>query len=172
GDTFTYQDLTAEDIIDLSQSINVNAQRIPAVSAGALPTPTEPNSYMVVTGVGSYTYGGATIGTNANGYQTTFWWNGTAWSLNDTVELPMPEGTDSLEDELIPKGKAVANYVEPTIKKIDSVTERPSKQLFNKNTAIIEVGTIAATGVLFASNKNWRVKMPVDILEVGETYTL
>ncbi len=60
----TYQDLTADDIIELSQSINVNSQRIPAVPAGALPTPSEPNSYMVATDVGAYTYGGTTIGTN------------------------------------------------------------------------------------------------------------
>ena len=42
---------------------------------------------MVVTGVGAYTYGGTTIGTNADGYQTTFWWDGTAWSNNGSVKV-------------------------------------------------------------------------------------
>src|SRR5690606_32303493 len=44
-----------------------NAQRVSSVAPGALPTPTEENVYMVVTGVGDYTFGGSTIGTNADG---------------------------------------------------------------------------------------------------------
>src|SRR5690606_22763298 len=59
---------------NLSSLLGVAAgdiQRIQAVDAGPLPTPDAPNRYMVVTGVGAYTYGGTTIGTNTDGYQTT-----------------------------------------------------------------------------------------------------
>lgn len=114
GDPLPYSEWSAEDVDKLIEDVNINAQRIPAITAGVLPTPPQANMYMVVTGVGAYTYGGTTIGTNADGYQTTFWWNGTAWSNNGSVKVKgdMPTGTDTLESELVPKGKAVEDYVD------------------------------------------------------------
>lgn len=90
-----------------------NAQRIPAVSPGALPTPTEANTYMVVTEVGSYTFGGSTIATiTEEGYQATLWWTGTTWVNNGSVRIKADE---DLETAKINKGKAYPYVNQPTL---------------------------------------------------------
>lgn len=137
GDTFTYQDLTAQDIIDLSQSINVNAQRIPAVAPGALPAgPAGENHYMEVTAVGTWTYGGTPVGSNPEGNLTIFWWDGSTWSLNDTVTLPTIEGTEVLDPdgEHVPMEKAVAKYVSDRTPETMS-----SRNLFNPDAIQIDL---------------------------------
>lgn len=101
GDPLPYSEWSVEDVDKLIEDVNINAQRIPAITVGELPTPPQPDMYMVVTGVGAYTYGGTTIGTNADGYQTTFWWDGTAWSNNGSVRI---KGT--------PNGKVVDGEID------------------------------------------------------------
>lgn len=105
------------DFEQAKQFLTIENSRIKAVDPG--PLPTQPNGqtrYMEVTAVGTWTYGGTTIGTNSDGYQTTFWWDGTAWSNNGSVRVKgddgvTPTGTDVLEPELIPKGKAILNVL-------------------------------------------------------------
>lgn len=97
-----------------------NAQRVSSVAPGVLPAgPAEETKYMEVTAIGTYTYGGNTLATiTEDGYKATFWWTGTEWISNGVVRVKgepgeTPTGTDTLEQELIPKGKAVEKYVEP-----------------------------------------------------------
>lgn len=105
GDPLPYSEWSPEDVDKLIEDVNINAQRIPAITAGVLPTPPQANMYMVVTDVGPYTYGGTTIGTNTEGYQTTFWWNGTAWSNNGSVKV---FGEDENKADIItPEGKVM-----------------------------------------------------------------
>lgn len=105
GDPLPYSDWSAEDVDKLIEDVSIDDQRVPAITAGVLPTPPHPNMYMVVTGVGAYTYGGTTIGTNADGYQTTFWWNGTAWSNNGSVKVKGDKGIDGKTIELYDPAK-------------------------------------------------------------------
>ncbi|OYD42296.1 hypothetical protein [Sphingobacterium cellulitidis] len=51
------------------------------------------------------------------------YWNGTSWVLKDMGALPIQEGTDTIVDEEVPKGKAVVKYVAPTKEKVDSILE-------------------------------------------------
>lgn len=71
-------------------------QRVQAVPAGPLPTPDSANKYMVVTDVGTWTYGGVDIGSNADGYQTTFWFTGTTWVDNGSVRVKGDAGQSLL----------------------------------------------------------------------------
>ena len=72
-------------------------------------TPTQPIAY---TFVGEGTYGAITV---AEGYMAVLGWNGTSWSKNAEIQLPVNNGTDTLIDEEVPKGKAVKDYVDSTI---------------------------------------------------------
>lgn len=79
-----------------------NSQRISAVPPGVLPTPTEANTYMVVTEVGDYTFGGNTIvSITEDGYQATLWWNGSDWVSNGTVRIKGDTGAS---------GKTIENF--------------------------------------------------------------
>src|SRR5690606_19610674 len=95
------------------QYLTIEGQRIASVAPGALPAgPAGQTRYMEVTAVGTWTHGGVEVGSNPEGYRTTFWWNGSAWSNNGSVRVKgdTPTGTDTLQSELIPKGKAVIEY--------------------------------------------------------------
>lgn len=113
GDPLPYSEWSPEDVDKLIEDVNINAQRIPAITVGVLPTPPQANMYMVVTDAGAYTYGGTTIGTNPEGYQTTFWWNGTAWSNNGSVKVKGDIDT-SYTDEKI-SDLELDLYGDPTI---------------------------------------------------------
>src|SRR5690606_13909667 len=74
-----------------------NAQRISAVPPGELPTPTEENVYMKVTGVGSYNYDGENILTiTDSGYEGTLWWNGSEWIENSLVKIQGDNGSNGI----------------------------------------------------------------------------
>lgn len=84
-----------------------NSQRISAVPPGALPETEEANTYMVVTEVGDYTFGGNTIvSITEDGYQATLWWTGTTWVSNGTVRVKGDRG-----DGIQLKG-SVENYAD------------------------------------------------------------
>ena len=68
-------------------------------------TPTQEVAY---TFVGEGTYGSITVD---NGYMAVLGWDGTSWSKNAEMQLPMPTGTDILEDNQVPSGIAVKKYV-------------------------------------------------------------
>lgn len=97
----------------LKAGLTIENGRIQAVDPGPLPTqPAGQTRYMEVTAVGTWTYGGVEVGSNADGYRTTFWWTGDTWVNNGSVRVKgdTPVGTDVLIDEEVPKGKAVIDY--------------------------------------------------------------
>jgi len=103
-----------EKVLDTAVELS---QRLQAVPAGALPAgPAGQTRYMEVTAVGTWTYGGSPVGSNAEGYRTTFWWTGDTWVDNGSVKVvgPMAAGTDTLQPESIPKGKAVEDFTKRT----------------------------------------------------------
>jgi hypothetical protein len=94
GPPMRYEDLTNQQKEELAQHVTLQGGRIQALAPGELPAgPAGQTRYMKVTAVGTWTYGGTPIGTNADGYQTTFWWNGTAWSNNGSVRVKGDTGT-------------------------------------------------------------------------------
>lgn len=151
---------------NLSSLLGVAAgdiQRIQAVDAGPLPTPDAPNRYMVVTGVGDYTFGGSTIGTNADGYQTTFWFNGVTWVNNGSVRVKgdMPTGTTVLNPNgnNIPTEKATADYVEIQVSNVDNKISQVTRESSDPTIMPIEITLVAGqyhpeSGVLNPS-VNW-----------------
>lgn len=77
----------------LKRDLTINGQRIRAVDPGALPSgPEGQDAYMEVTAVGTWTYGGVDIGSNAEGYRTTFWWTGSTWVSNGSVQVKGDQG--------------------------------------------------------------------------------
>lgn len=67
------------------------------------------------------------------------------WSLGDVVPMPTATGTDVLQNEEIPKGKAVVKYVEPTKEKVDNIIEAVvDGEIINKD--------ITATSVSYGVN--------------------
>lgn len=90
----------------LKRDLTINGQRIASVPAGALPAgPTGQTRYMEVTAVGTWTYGGVDIGSNADGYKTTFWWDGTTWSNNGSVKV---QGDPAPADGVVEEGNTQA----------------------------------------------------------------
>lgn len=70
------------------QYLTIEGQRIASVDPGALPAgPAGQTRYMEVTAVGTWTYGGVDVGSNDEGYKTTFWWTGTEWISNGVVRV-------------------------------------------------------------------------------------
>lgn len=93
GPPMRYEDLTNAQKDELAQHVTLQGGRIKAVDPGALPAgPVGQTRYMEVTAVGTWTFGGVDIGSNADGYETTFWWDGTAWSNNGSVKVKGDKG--------------------------------------------------------------------------------
>lgn len=150
-------------------SIQQNANYYP-ISGLALPTPTANNVFSLV-GEGTYTFGGSTAFTVAEGDLAIVFWNSTAWAVQDSITLPTQEGTDVLNPvgEQIPKEKAVADYVKNN-------TVIPSE--IGVNTVISGTNLIAdytpATledGILWERgyyNKNTGIK--IQTAQAGATY--
>src|SRR5690606_39115588 len=64
----------------LKNGLTIENGRMQSVAPGALPAgPAGQTRYMEVTAVGTWTYGGAPVGSNEEGYSTTFFWTGSAW---------------------------------------------------------------------------------------------
>lgn len=135
-------------------------QRIKAVSAGPLPTPDSANKYMVVTDVGTWTYGGVDVGTNADGYQTTFWWDGTTWSNNGSVRVKgdavVPDGEVKDGDNRAVNGSEVFKSVQ--IKdKIKNIIKNGSfisddNWLTNNATKVFTTGSLEITPTAAPTN--------------------
>src|SRR5690606_39072206 len=101
------------------QYLTIEGQRIASVAPGALPAgPAGQTRYMEVTAVGTWTYGGVEVGSNAEGYRTTFWWTGDSWVDNGSVKVQGEPGTTPTGVSTItpgglniPNESAVVNYV-------------------------------------------------------------
>lgn len=79
----------------LKNGLEIEGIEIKPVAPGALPAgPSGQVRKMIVTAVGTWTYGGVEVGSNAEGYQTTFWWDGTAWSNNGSVRVKGETGAN------------------------------------------------------------------------------
>lgn len=75
-------------------------QRLQAVPPGILPAgPTGKTRYMEVTAVGTWTYGGVPVGSNAEGYRTTFWWTDSTWVNNGSVRVKGDPGANGVTTE-------------------------------------------------------------------------
>ncbi|TCV17145.1 hypothetical protein EDC17_101164 [Sphingobacterium alimentarium] len=110
----------------LKIGLTIENGRMQSVAPGALPAgPTGQTRYMEVTAVGTWTYGGVEIGSNAEGYQTTFWWDGTSWSKVEEAKMPMPEGVDHVTETGtgIPIEKAVFRTVKSVDDKVSAIAE-------------------------------------------------
>lgn len=131
-----------------------NAQRVSSVAPGVLPAgPADETRYMEVTEIGTYTYGGNTLATiTEDGYKATFWWTGTEWISNGVVRVKgdTPEGTDVLEDEEVPKGIAVKNYVNEKVNIYQNFTDTAMA-----NT--IQVDSVTITDV--TEKKKWMSRL-------------
>lgn len=84
------------------------------VTSTALPTPTITSGFSVV-GEGTYTRVGQANVVVPAGSLGILGWNGTVWSLSQSVVLPTVTGVDVLNPtgQDVPKEEAVANYVKP-----------------------------------------------------------
>lgn len=78
------------------------------VSGLALPTPSQPVGYSIL-GEGTYTHSSGDF-TVPSGHWGVANWDGSAWSFSDKGFISAISGTDTIVDELIPKGKAVKKY--------------------------------------------------------------
>lgn len=75
----------------LKAGLTIENGRMQSVDPGALPAgPAGQTRYMEVTAVGTWTYGGVEVGSNYEGYKTTFWWTGDSWENNGSVKISTP----------------------------------------------------------------------------------
>ena len=82
----------------VTKEMTINGQRIPSVAPGLLAAgPSGQTRYMEVTTVGTWTYGGVEVATNAEGYETTLWWDGTNWSNAGSKKIRGESGNTKLE---------------------------------------------------------------------------
>ena len=119
---------------------------------------------------GWYSVGGGAPVEATAGHVWKWFWNGTSWSLVDMGELPMMSA-----DGIVEEGETRATSGETVYESLAPIraTILQSEQLFDKETAIIEVGSLlASTGGLSASNHNLRARFPNTVLQVGETYSI
>lgn len=88
----------AEVAAEKAEGLTIGSGRVPAVAPGVLPSgPSGKDRYMVVRAVGDWTHGGNLVGSNADGYETVFWWDGDAetWSKNgDSVRIKGDPGAN------------------------------------------------------------------------------
>lgn len=86
----------------LKRDLTINGQRVSSVPAGVLPAgPAGQTRYMEVTAVGTWTYGGSPVGSNSEGFKTTFWWTGTTWVNNGSVRVTGQTGANGANGKTI-----------------------------------------------------------------------
>lgn len=150
--------------------------RIDNISLGVVGEITTSQTLSQLNALADGVYKAQTSGTYANalvakvGYYTTFKKVGTVWTLSNETQMPQAEGTTVLNPigTGVPQEKATAEYVQPAM---DTVIVSISKNMFNKNSSSVELGTITPTGP-FASNHNFRIRYNKDVMVPGKTYSI
>lgn len=137
------------DYEDLVRDAGKNSSTgIEAVSPGPLPNLGESKKSGFAQ-PGTYTQSNGPDIVVPEGNMGILFWDGNEWELNGVVEMPMQEGTDVLEPELIPKGKAVADYTKPLfINTLDVLEENVTLSL--------HTGVVNMNGSTSALETNWR----------------
>src|SRR5690606_4998952 len=139
------------------QYLTIEGQRIPSVPAGVLPAgPAGQTRYMEVTAVGTWTYGGSPVGSNAEGFKTTFWWTGSTVVDNESVKVKGDPGAN---------GSLLA--IEYTVSSADAGLTHTTVRTYQGAMYRVKAGqTTLATDIPRSSSKYETVGASIDVNNV------
>lgn len=170
----------------LKNGLTIEGQRIASVAPGALPAgPAGQTRYMEVTAVGTWTYGGTPVGSNTKGNITTFWWDGSTWSLNDMVALPQLETASDLDTDddnkalAASQGKILNEKIDNVVEALDPIISKLSVPTALTGSIIEDVyvggsGTLIEVDVMSIQvfDVSEYIGKTVNVKTVGNTSTL